>query len=73
MYDEYFIEEVREENPFVRTLFFDEKFDAEPGQFVMLWLQGVDEKPFSVCYENGLTVRRVGEFTTKTFELKKGD
>lgn len=73
MYKEYEIERIREENPSVRTLFFDNVFDAEPGQFVMLWLQGVDEKPISVCYENGLTIRKVGEFTTKAFELKEGD
>ncbi|RMF07037.1 dihydroorotate dehydrogenase electron transfer subunit [Candidatus Woesearchaeota archaeon] len=40
--------DVIEENPFVKTFLLDIKMDALPGQFVMVWLPGLDEKPMSV-------------------------
>jgi len=40
--------EARRETPVHRTLVLDKRLeDARPGQFCMLWLPGVDEKPFS--------------------------
>lgn len=61
----------------IRTFVFESDMTVAPGQFVMLWLPGVNEKPFSVARaENGelwCTICRVGEFTTKLFELEKGD
>ncbi|UCB46261.1 MAG: dihydroorotate dehydrogenase [Spirochaetota bacterium] len=48
-----------------------------PGQFYMLWIPGVDQKPFSVSYsEDGLLgfsfVKR-GPFSSALCELKRGD
>jgi dihydroorotate dehydrogenase electron transfer subunit len=67
---------VEDENPRVKTFSFNAKLDAEPGQFVVLWLPRVDAKPFGVmsCDEEGftITVARVGAFTEKLFSLKKG-
>ncbi len=54
-----------------------EDFGSLPGQFVNLWLPGVDEKPFSIAKDNGkelwLAISKVGPFTEKVFELKEGD
>lgn len=50
---------------------------AQPGQFVMLWLPGAEEKPFTLsdCH-NGMveiTVRAVGPFTNKLMGVRAGD
>jgi len=48
-----------------------------PGQFVMVWLPRVDEKPFSVSrYCDGLlevTVRRLGPVSERIADLEVGD
>ncbi|MFH1788089.1 MAG: dihydroorotate dehydrogenase electron transfer subunit [Candidatus Altiarchaeota archaeon] len=69
------VEEVVNEAADVKTFFFREKIDAKPGQFVMLWLPRVNEKPFSLSYIGrrcAVTVARVGPFTKQAFKLKKG-
>ncbi len=47
-----------------------------PGQFVMLWLPGVDEKPFSVSNLQGdrmeITIRAVGPYTQQLFQCQPG-
>jgi dihydroorotate dehydrogenase electron transfer subunit len=55
-----------DESPTVRTLVLDSHLDAEPGQFVMAWLPGLDERPFSLVRAEPvtLTIARVGPFTT---------
>jgi dihydroorotate dehydrogenase electron transfer subunit len=64
-----------DESPRVRTLVLDRRLDAQPGQFVMAWLPGVDEKPFSLVRADPvtLTVARVGPFTSTLFALGGGD
>ena len=71
----YRIVEVRVENPTVRTLVLEGKLDAAPGQFVMAWLPGLDEKPFSPSgvAPLAITVQRVGPFTTALHALVPGD
>jgi len=68
---------IHEENPHTRTFFFKHTLNAKPGQFVMLWQPGFDEKPMSVAFsqgeEFGLTVAKVGPSTEHLFTLKKGD
>jgi dihydroorotate dehydrogenase electron transfer subunit len=70
------VKKIVHENPFVKTFFLDKKIDAKPGQFVMMWLPGTDEKPFSLSYagkETGVTVEKKGKFTEKMFQMKEGD
>jgi len=70
------IREVREETRAIRTFVLDAELpQAEPGQFVMLWLPGVDEKPMSIARPAPLTltVARVGPFTTELHRRKVGD
>lgn len=69
------IVERRDETPRVRTLTFDLSMPGRPGQFVMAWLPGVDEKPFSLVRARPVTlaVARVGPFTEAIFGLEAGD
>ena len=56
---------VTTENETTKTWALDGRLEAAPGQFVMVWLPGVDEKPFSLAGADpiALTVARVGPFT----------
>jgi dihydroorotate dehydrogenase electron transfer subunit len=64
-----------DEGPKVRTLVLDLRMKAAPGQFVMAWLPGLDEKPFSLVRSDPvtLTVARVGPFSTAVHALRVGD
>lgn len=69
--------DIREESPDVKTFFFspgDIRFD--PGQFVMVWLPLLDEKPFAISYlQNdvaGISVLRRGTFTQSLHDKKVG-
>lgn len=60
----------------IKTFVLNESLPhAEPGQFVMLWLPNVDEKPISIAKVNPLTltVARVGPFSTALHECQVGD
>lgn len=67
------ISEVVEESDNVKTIFLDTKIDAKPGQFIMVWLPGVNEKPFSLSYieKPAITVLKKGKFTEKLHELRE--
>jgi dihydroorotate dehydrogenase electron transfer subunit len=62
-----------EEGDGVATLYFNRSFDVSPGEFGMFWVRGVDEIPMSFAYENGVTVRGVGEATNAMMEMREGD
>ncbi|MBM3190764.1 MAG: dihydroorotate dehydrogenase electron transfer subunit [Chloroflexi bacterium] len=57
------------------TLVFDDALHAQPGQFVMVWLPGVEERPFSVMDDDPLsvTVAAIGPFTRALCALRVGD
>lgn len=57
------------------TVELDLLLGARPGQFVMVWLPRVDEKPFSLVDDGPatLTVVRVGPFTERLQRLQAGD
>jgi len=71
------VEEVKAEASSVKTIFFEDKLASAstPGQFVMVWIPGVDEVPMSVSHRNpaGFTFKIVGEATSALSNLKKGD
>lgn len=69
------IASIHSENQRTRTLVLDGLLDAAPGQFVMAWLPGVDEKPFSLAHADPviLTVAAVGPFSRALHELAVGD
>jgi dihydroorotate dehydrogenase electron transfer subunit len=70
---------IEAESPTVKTFTFKDKecAKAHPGQFLMLWIPGVDEIPFSVldAGKEGLVsvaVKRVGEATQALHRAKVG-
>jgi len=74
------IQEIREENPTVKTFVFHDKYCAEarPGQFVIVWIPGIDEVPMSLSSINSdglssMTVAEVGEATQALHQMKAGD
>jgi len=69
------VAEVVVENARTRTLVLDAQVPAEPGQFAMLWLPGLDEKPFSLRDHDPLafTVASVGPFSRALHRLEPGD
>lgn len=74
----HIINEIKDEAKDVKTFMFDKMSMGIPGEFVMAWLPGVSENPFSISYRGplGITVKRVSDensFTSKLFELKAGD
>lgn len=66
---------IKDENPKMKTFFFDIGIEYKPGQFIMAWIPGIDEKPFSLSYTKpiGLTIEKKGKFTKKIFNMKIGD
>ena len=71
------IAKIEQETSGIRTYWFDYKLKAEPGQFVMLWIPGYDEKPISIAYADqkhfALTIAAVGPATQALAKLKVGD
>ncbi len=67
------ITKIVDETPAIRTFFFDTSFELIPGQFVMVWIRGVDELPMALSYENAITVQKVGRATSALFELEVCD
>ncbi len=59
------------------TLFFEYNLDFSPGQFIMVWIPGIDEKPYTISYHSknkfGITIEAKGIFSRKAISLKKGD
>jgi dihydroorotate dehydrogenase electron transfer subunit len=63
------------ENAKTVSLVLDVSMTAAPGQFAMLWIPGVDEKPFSISDGDPLqfTIARVGPFSDVLHALEVGD
>jgi dihydroorotate dehydrogenase electron transfer subunit len=72
------IHRIRQENPTFRTYVFKHGLRAKPGQFVMVWLPGVDEVPMSIGWQDEnefwIGMSKVGDCTTAIFDqIKEGD
>ncbi|MDH7564170.1 MAG: dihydroorotate dehydrogenase electron transfer subunit [Candidatus Bathyarchaeota archaeon] len=74
------IQSIKTESPTVKTFTFKDKCcaKAKPGQFLMLWIPGVDEIPLSIlnAEKNGdvsVSVKNVGEATQAMHRRKIGD
>ncbi len=75
------IARITEETENVRTFNFELDIPVLPGQFIMLTDFNGGEKPFSIsdCAENcskaffSITVKKIGEFTSRLFRMKAGD
>jgi dihydroorotate dehydrogenase electron transfer subunit len=57
------------------TLITDGALPAEPGQFAMIWLPGVEERPYTIVDGDPLafTVAEVGPFSAAMAALAPGD
>ena len=68
------------QTPTIKTFYFDWDFEklgkANPGEFVMVW-NFENEKPMSISHINNdelaITVKNIGDFTSKLHDLKTGD
>ncbi|MBI5413101.1 dihydroorotate dehydrogenase electron transfer subunit [Candidatus Peregrinibacteria bacterium] len=71
------IKKINKETPFVMSFVFDYPHRALPGQFVNVWIPGIDEKPISVAFDDGksytIAVAAVGEMTKELAKKKVGD
>jgi len=66
------ITEVRSEAPLIRTFRLNRDLDPAPGQYLMLWIRGVDEIPMSFSGPDTITVQSVGEATGALFKMGAG-
>ena len=64
---------VVQETHSVRTIFFDTSFVSVPGQFVMVWVPGVDEIPMALSAPDAITVQEVGDATRILGNVQPGD
>jgi dihydroorotate dehydrogenase electron transfer subunit len=74
------ISEIIKETDDMTTLLFQHPMDGltiEPGQFLMIWIAGVDEIPMSVSYWDppiaGITVLPIGDATSALSGLRVGE
>ncbi|MDD5171887.1 MAG: hypothetical protein PHF60_02510, partial [Candidatus ainarchaeum sp.] len=69
------VKKTSDENYRVKTLELDAKLDAQPGQFIMVWVPGVGEKPISIGNDDPLTisVANVGKVSGAICGLKNKD
>lgn len=69
------ISEVIEETPSIKTFKLDVShwLHGKPGQYLMIWIRGVDEVPMTMSYDDAITVQKVGDATSALFGLKPGD
>lgn len=65
--------ELHDEIPRIKTLKLDKNLDPAPGQYVMVWIRGIDEIPMSFSRLNEITVSAVGQATHSLISLKPGD
>jgi dihydroorotate dehydrogenase electron transfer subunit len=70
---------VKSESPSVKTFTFDDELcsKARPGQFLMLWIPGVDEIPLSIMDVDGgrvsVSVKEVGDATKHLHGMATGE
>ena len=61
----------------LKSFYVERPFTIKPGQFVTVWLPGIDEKPFSVSDMTAdhleITVKAVGPFTKELMNRRKGE
>lgn len=73
------ITEIKSESPTVKTYTINDDLcgKANPGQFLMLWIPGIDEIPLSIMNaENGIvqvTVKAIGDATRHLHSMTVGE
>lgn len=74
-YKKYKVKENKKLADDLFLLEFDQKIEAEPGQFIFAWLPQKGEKPFSILDDEPLSllIQKKGCFTNELSNLKTGD
>ena len=74
------LERIVDETPSIRSFWFSDVslHKAQPGQFAMVWVPGVDEVPMSVLAihgrnEAGVVIKKGGPVSVALWEKKPGD
>jgi NAD(P)H-flavin reductase len=71
------VDKIINESDDTKTFMFNHELAYDTGQFIMVWLPGVDEKPFAVSYFGndffGFSVLARGKFTKHMHGMKVGD
>ncbi len=71
------IDKIIDESDDTKTFMFNHTLYYNTGQFTMVWLPGIDEKPFAVSYYGddffGISVLARGKFTKYMHGMKVGD
>jgi len=71
------ISDVVSEGKDQKSFFFKHSMECRPGQFIMVWVPGIDEKPMAVSYhsknEFAFTCHSIGKATKAMLNMKKGD
>ncbi len=69
------ISKVKKQTDKIKTFHLETAIKAKPGQYIMVWLPQVNEKPFAVLSADPLiiSVAKVGDFTRRIHQLKKND
>ncbi|MBI2140759.1 dihydroorotate dehydrogenase electron transfer subunit [Candidatus Woesearchaeota archaeon] len=70
------IERIVNEAPNIKSFFFKHPLGSKPGQFAMVWIPRVGEKPMSIAGDDGkefyITVAAVGPFSNAKHKIKPG-
>lgn len=69
------IKKIIKESPKVKTFYFNYNFNAKPGQFLMVWVPGVGERPIAIFEEKkgfSISVAKVGTATSALHQFKVG-
>jgi len=71
------VEEKQVESRNFATLFFKYALPFKPGQFIMVWIPGIDEKPYTISYHSedrfAITIEAKGLFSQKAVTMGTGD
>lgn len=67
------IRAIVQETPSIRSFYFDPAIPSSPGQFVMVWVPGIDEVPMALSSSHSITVQKVGDATAALFTMQVGD
>ncbi|MAG91912.1 dihydroorotate dehydrogenase electron transfer subunit [Candidatus Woesearchaeota archaeon] len=71
------VSKVVDEGKNQKSFFFKGNIMSKPGQFIMVWIPGLDEKPMAVSYHNknefAFTSQAIGKFTNALENIKKGN
>lgn len=72
------VKDVRQDSPILKTFVFERNLRAKPGQFVMVWVPGVDEVPMSIGWQTDtefhMGIAKAGDCTSVIFDkIKPGD